>query len=355
MTSLVSVLLLTATDPRLYDDAAAGTMVDLPRAVCLAYQRDGGGALRRRVSDWSGPLYDELVADSSACVSCAVRADLPEAVQFLASQERWSCVVAVAPATVAPQPLAQALQQAIDDGSAPDVVLAPVVAFVAIDELEHDLLGDDLLDERGLALSATDRRSVGESLVAQIEYADVVVAMGEPGSPRPLSLLRAVCAESTAVHAGWSTLDVFALVGSQHDQDAARTRVHPMNVPPVRGTEDPDVWTLDLASPRPLDPELLLQRIDELGTGQIRARGYFWLASRPEVACVWDASGGQLSIGVYGGWEGRMPATRLVVTGTQEADRDRIAAAFPDVCLTEPGQVGRSWRDGQDGFEPWLG
>jgi len=212
VTGPVPVLLLAATDPRLYDDVVAGMMVDLPQAVCLAYRRDADGALRRRVSDWSGSLYDELVAEGSACVSRAVRADLPETAQLLAAQDRWSCVVAAAPATVSPQPLAHALQQAIDAGSAPDVVLAPVVALVGIDELAHDLLGDDLLDDRGLALSPGDRRSVGESLVAQIEYADVVMATDEGGPPHQLSLLRAVCAGSTVVHPGWSTLDVLALV-----------------------------------------------------------------------------------------------------------------------------------------------
>ena len=284
-----------------------------------------------------------------------MREDLPGAAQFLAGKERWSCVVAVAPATVAPQPLAHGLQEAISDGSAADVVLGPVLAFVGLDELERDLLGDDLLDERGLALKPSDRRSVGEALAAQLEYADVAVALGVSEVPRADALIRTVCLESTAVHLGWSTLDVDALVDLRHDYEVARARVHPMNVPPVRMPQDRGVWTLDLASVRPLDPDLLLQRIEELGSGRIRARGYFWLASRPDVACVWDASGGQLSIGVYGGWEGRMPATRLVVTGTDAQDRDRIAAAFPQVWLNEPSRVGSAWRPGQDGFEDRLG
>jgi len=351
----VPVLLLTAVDPRLLEAAVAGLMVDLPDAVCLTYERDGDGVLHRRVTDWSGAVYDEVLGDSSTCVSCAVREDLPGAASFLASERRWSCVVAVAPATVAPQPLAHGLQQAIEDGSATDVVLAPVVAFVGLEALERDLLGDDLLDERGLALEQSDRRSVGEALAAQLEYADVVVALGPSGPPATEALLRSICLESTVVHLGWSGLDVGGLVALRHDHEVARARVHPMNVPAVRTVQDPGVWTLDLASLRPLDPELLLQRIEELGSGRIRARGYFWLASRPDVACVWDACGGQLSIGVYGGWEGRMPATRLLVTGTDLQDRDRIAAAFPQVWLNEPSRVGTSWRSGQDGFEDWLG
>ena len=130
------------------------------------------------------------------------------------------------------------MQQAIGDGSATDVTLAPVVALVGLDGLEHDLLSDHLLDERGLALEPSDRRSVGESLAAQLEYADVV-----------------------------------GLLASRHDYDQGQARVHPMNVPAGAPESGPDVWTLNLSTLRPLDPELLLQRIGDLGRGRTRRTG----------------------------------------------------------------------------------
>ena len=355
MSTTTPVILLTITDPDLAEPAGAGLMLDLPTAVSLSYSRDANGAVRRRISDWTGKLYDELVSNQGDCISCTVAEDLPGAVQFLAERQQWSCIVAVGPATVSPAPLARAVRDAAAEGSASDVTLASVVAFVGLPGLEHDLLGDDLLDERGLALGATDRRSVGEALTSQLEYADVVVAMGSTSSDGPMALLRAVCTESTAVHQDWSTLDVAALAQTRHDHDRAYDRVHPLTVPPLRTSPDARVWTLELATTRPLDPERLLERIEDLGSGRIRGRGYFWLASRPDVACVWDASGGQLSIGVYGEWEGRVPGTRLLITGTHEEDRERIAAAFPQVCSDEDAPVGEYWRHRQDGFEPWLG
>lgn len=51
MTAPLPVLLLTATDPGLFEAAVAGMMVDLPDAVCLTYERDADHALHRRMCD----------------------------------------------------------------------------------------------------------------------------------------------------------------------------------------------------------------------------------------------------------------------------------------------------------------
>jgi G3E family GTPase len=61
-------------------------------------------------------------------------------------------------------------------------------------------------------------------------------------------------------------------------------------------------WTLELHTPRPLHPERLLERIEELGAGRLRARGVFWVPNRPDSACLWDGAGGQLAVGDLGPW-----------------------------------------------------
>ena len=98
------------------------------------------------------------------------------------------------------------------------------------------------------------------------------------------------------------------------------------------------------------------QRIEDLGTGRIRSRGHFWLPSRPRTACVWDGSGGQLSIGDLGSWGDVVPETRLVVTGNDPEERDRIAATFAEVVMTDDeARTASAWVGTEDGFGPWLG
>ncbi|NED95650.1 cobalamin biosynthesis protein CobW [Phytoactinopolyspora alkaliphila] len=42
-------------------------------------------------------------------------------------------------------------------------------------------------------------------------------------------------------------------------------------------------------------PGRLMRSIEQLGTGRVRARGRFWLPTRPQTLCLWDGAGGQSS------------------------------------------------------------
>ena len=139
------------------------------------------------------------------------------------------------------------------------------------------------------------------------------------------------------------------------DWTTFQERTDPLSIPPHAARTDPDVWTLDLTSSRPFHPDRLHERIEDLGRGAFRARGHFWLPTRPDAVCVWDGGGGQLSIGRSGSWHSRRPSSRLVVTGIHVADRTRVADAFADVLLTDAETIaGHSWVGRSDGFEPWL-
>lgn len=115
------------------------------------------------------------------------------------------------------------------------------------------------------------------------------------------------------------------------------------------------VWTLDLHVRRPIHPERLHDRLEELGTGRMRSRGYLWLPTRPTTPVVWDGCGGQLRIGAGPGWSDD-PATRLVVTGLGVDERDRIERLFAELLCTDPELAGPgSWLGRGDAFSPWLG
>lgn len=103
----------------------------------------------------------------------------------------------------------------------------------------------------------------------------------------------------------------------------------------------------------PLHPGRLMERLEALGSGRIRSRGHFWLASRPELVCAWDGCGGQVSIGPLGEWEELHPrGTRLVVTGVDPLDRARVRTAFAEIIDATATDTDRP---AHDGFDPWLG
>ncbi len=348
------VVLAASMDQTIRQGVAAALVLDLPGGVCVDYQHENA-AVRRVVSDWTGRVYDDILDLDHDCVSCTVREDIVATLAFLRGAERWRSAVVLLPPTASPVPYAHELQHAVTDGRLTGLRLSAVVSLVDLTTLETDLLGDDLLTERGMALSEQDRRSVGEALAAQVEFSDVVLG-ATAADVKSAALLARIVAPTSRLHLDWTQFPVAELLQHSYDHEIACERVDPMRVWTVHEQDRDEVWTLELRTGRPLHPGRLMERIEDLGGGRIRARGHFWLASRPEVACAWDASGGQLSIGTIGGWAGFEPGTRLTVTGVDLADRARILRAFTGIAITSTYETDcLSWSGEDDGFEPWLG
>lgn len=358
MSGPVSVVVVAAVEAVARQCASVRLLLDLPDAVVVSYDPRPrlADTVRRTVTDRSGVVEEEVTPlGDGCCLSCTVREDVLATVTMLVDTRRWQTVVVALPLTAAPEPVAFQINLAIADQQLTGAVLTSVVAVVDLDTLEDDLLGDDLLDERGLALGGLDRRSVGEAVASQIEFADVVVTVA-PGPAAAEALLSHIVAPTSQLHVGWHQVHAPDLVHRRHDSDIARNRVDPLKARPNGACDTDDVWTVELTTSQPLHPARLLHQIEDLGGGRIRARGYFWLPSRPGTACVWDGSGGQLSIGHVGPWRHRRPGTRLVVTGIDHDERRRIERSFASVVATaDELTTHHRWVGAEDGFEPWLG
>ncbi|PPK93873.1 G3E family GTPase [Kineococcus xinjiangensis] len=351
------VTVVAAMDAVLRESLTAGALCDVGGVVVLRYDlgpRRADG-LRRTVSDASGVVEDVHVPLEHACLGCALREDVLPTLAAIAASGRWEHALLALPVTAEPVAAVQALVAGEVGGTVMEEVVrvAGVVAVADADTLLADAFGDDLLEERGLALAQDDRRAVGEALVHQLEEADVVVLDGEP-SPATTAALRHLCVP--ALHLLRLHEDTGSLLRSWRGAAGLDGRSDLRRAAPSGAPDGDGAWTLELSSPRPFHPQRLLDRLEELGAGRLRARGVFWLPGRPDTVCAWDGAGGQLSIGDLGTWEpGEERRTHLVVTGLDARDRDRIRAAFPCVLATPTEQAAVEGIRGGDGFEDWLG
>jgi G3E family GTPase len=371
----VSLSVLVSIDPVLRESAIAGLVLDSLGTVVVRHDlAHAEGILRRVVVDATGVIEDEQVPLEHACLSCCVREDALPTLRRLAQDDRWTDVVLALPATAEPIPAVRALElETMADGMLSMCRLATTFAVCDLDTLEDDLLDDTLCGERGLELAEDDERSLGEALAAQLEQVDLVVTSGT--SPTGAGLVDRLRGPGTRRIDGLHELSAVDLASGRHDRVAAERRAHPLAARAARGTDATPTsdgptsdrsWTLVLHAARPFHPDRLLEKVEDLGTGPVRARGVFRVVNRPDSACLWDSAGGQTCIADLGTWDtvaaGAEPCTRICVVGAgdhrdAEQLRRRITAAFSAAVATpeEVADGGLAWLGAPDVLEPWLG
>jgi G3E family GTPase len=345
-----TVLTVASLDPVLPDVAVGALLCDLPGSVGVGYDLGGDGLVHRWVAGRVGDRTRQEVPVGEGCVSCAVGTDLVRVLTVLATQARppvW--VVLALPPAMDPGPRVA--------GPAPAWTrFGPVLAVLDGDRLEDDVLGGDLLVERGLAVSGADRRGVGEAVAHALQVADVLVTpAGLTARTRQLVDHLAGPIPDCRLH----DLDPASLHGAATGERTRRRVLGPATLrlaAPTGAVDRDGVWTLDLDSRRPLHPHRLQEGMEALAQGRVYGRGRLWLATRPDQVIGWEGAGGQLGIGVIGRWGAEPARTRLVITGT-DGDPDLHRLAFQRALLSD-AELSRGldwWAGRDDGFAPWLG
>jgi G3E family GTPase len=340
--------------------ATVGLQWDLPRAVVVRHSLNAAaGTLIRVVSDASGVLEREIIHVEHLCVSCALREDIVPTLERLAALERWDSIIAHLPIGLDAAHLCRML--AVDEALASELRVAGVVMACESGSLPELLVTDDLLADRELHTSDTDRRGVAEVAARLLEYADVIAMFDATGpvSPQGGSLVRALARPGALVVSGWPGLRQEDLIVGLHHHRSSEEWVADVFTAPMGDLNSDHVWRLDLMATDPVDPARFLDRLEDLGAGPHRTRGFFWMPTRPDDVIAWQGAGGQISVGATETWAGRPRHSRIVVTGLHDSgdDRDTIRQAFLDSLVDDADRTSRgmTWQALEDGLEPWLG
>ncbi|MGL5810470.1 MAG: GTP-binding protein [Nocardioides sp.] len=334
--------------------ASISLQLGLPDAVSVRHTIDPEReTLTRVVSDLSGVIEHEQIDLAHACPSCAIREDIVPTLERLAAQGRWSSVVACLPIAAGAVQVCRVLDHAPREVR--HVAIAAVLTALDGTTVTEDLLGEDLLDDRGLATSQDDRRGVAEAASALVEYADLVCLTARPDSDE-LALIAALARPRIPVVTDPSLLDAPGLADGVHRPEVVEAWVAEVRRGALPPLTESGVWRLDLCSERPFHPIRFHDELTVLGGGPRRSRGCFWLPTRPRAVCVWDGAGGQASVGSIREWGGERPFTRITVLGL-DGSRQEVVRAFHRCLLTddELATRGLDWRESWDGLEPWLG
>ncbi|WP_199553858.1 GTP-binding protein [Sandaracinobacteroides hominis] len=267
---------------------------------------------------------EALVEMTNGCICCTLREDLLKEVRALAEAGRFDYLVIESTGISEPLPVAATFSFRDEEGeSLGDVArLDTMVTVVDALNLFADYSSEDFLSDRGESLGDDDNRRLVSLLVEQIEFADVIV-INKAGDVSPSQLARvqqlvaSLNADARIICAtrGRVPLDEVLATG-RFDEEHAEN--HPLWAKELYGfashrpeTETYGVESFVYRARRPFDPALLHQFLSDGGLAKVlRAKGHFWLATRPDFVAELAVAGRQTMVSRLGRWWAAVPRNR---------------------------------------------
>jgi G3E family GTPase len=273
--------------------------------------RDGGANLSR--------TDEKLVEMTNGCICCTLRDDLLREVRALAESAKFDYLLIESTGISEPLPVAATFDFRAEDGeSLSDVArLDTMVTVVDAVNLLKDYSSTDFLHDRGQALD-NDSRTLVDLLVEQIEFADVVVlnkvddaTAAQCDAAR--KIIRALNPEADIVEANHSKVPYDRVLDTGRF-DFERAQQHPLWFKELYGFADhvPEIDEYGISSfvyraRRPFVPQKFHDFLQQAWPGVIRAKGHFWIATRPEWAAEMSQAGAIVKTEAMGFWWAAIP------------------------------------------------
>ncbi|MDG4856659.1 GTP-binding protein [Streptomyces sp. T-3] len=342
--------------------------------IDAALVRGGEAALSR--------TEERLVEMTNGCICCTLRDDLLEEVDRLAREDRFDHLLIESSGISEPMPVAATFAFPRDDGATlGDLAdLDTMVTVVDAANFLPELASGDGLAERGLDQYEDDERTVSDLLMDQIEFADVIVVNKvDLVTEDDVDLLRAALTRlnplARIVTSTHGKVELGEVLGTgRFDLERAQQApgwVRELNGDHVPETEEYGISSMVFRADRPFHPgrlwSLVTKGLDSGTYGRVlRSKGFFWLASRPQVTGLWsqagsvarfepsgvrdeDAHGQEL---VFIGTDLRVQALRAAVAGCLMADGEDVPGEDPFPAWETYGIDDRCEHEREDRHEP---
>lgn len=281
--------------------------------IDAALVRGGDAALSR--------ASEELVEMTNGCICCTLRDDLLKEVRALAEAGRFDYLVIESTGISEPLPVAATFSFRDEAGeSLGDVAtLDTMVTVVDAVNLLKDYASHEFLADRGESLGDDDTRCLVALLVEQIEFADVIVInKASDVTADQLAIVKKLCASLNAdariITADRAKVALGEILGTGLFDDD-RAAEHPLWAKELYGyashrpeSEEYGIESFVYRARQPFDPARFHDFLVGEGLdGVIRAKGFFWLATRPLWVGELAVAGSQTMTARMGCWWAAVP------------------------------------------------
>ena len=269
---------------------------------------------------------EKLVEMTNGCICCTLRDDLLVEVRRLAGEDRFDHLLIESTGIAEPLPVAATFDFRDAGGaSLSDVArLDTMVTVVDAVNLTRDFSSHDFLADRGESLGEQDQRTLVDLLTDQMEFADVIVLnkaieAGPLRLDRARKIVRALNPDARLIETDFSRVEPDAIFDTGLF-DFDRAHMHPMWARELYGfadhvpeTEEYGISSFVHRARRPFHPQKIHDLLNGDLPGVIRAKGHFWIASRPDWAVEFSLAGAMSTVTPLGSWWAAIPRDRWPV------------------------------------------
>ncbi len=267
---------------------------------------------------------ETMVEMSNGCICCTLRDDLLKEVRRLSEEGRFDYLLIESTGISEPLPVAATFDFRDESGqSLSDVArLDTMVTVVDAVNLLKDFASHDYISDRGESLGEEDGRSLVNLLTDQIEFADVIILnkvddAGPTATEAARAIIRSLNGDAKIIETTHSNVPAEAILDTGlFDFDTAQE--HPLWAKELYGfanhtpeDEEYGITSFVYHARAPFDPAKLHAALNGPLPGTIRAKGHFWIATRPDWAIEFSLAGAISSITPLGRWWSSLPEDRM--------------------------------------------
>jgi len=335
-------------------------------------------------------VNEQLVEMSNGCICCTLREDLLQEVSRLAREGRFDYLLVESTGISEPLPVAMtfAMEDKLGKCLYEIAAIDTMVTMVDAPAFRRDFVSQETLRDRDMGAGEDDVRTITDLLKDQVSFADVILVnktdLVTPVELEELQvLLIGINPEAkilTSVRAQIPLREVLGTGRFSLEEAAATVRwKNQLDIHHTPETDEYGISSFVYRARRPFHPNRFAEWIETGVAGVLRAKGFFWLASRPKVQGVFFIAGVTCGTEAGGYWyadrdrsewpedaetRARIDAKwdpevgdrrqEIVLIGT-DMQREQILSAL-DVCLLTDEELQLSethWREADLYFPDW--
>ncbi|TDL76385.1 GTP-binding protein [Peribacillus frigoritolerans] len=275
---------------------------------------------------------EKLVEMQNGCICCSLREDLMIEVERLVKEGNIDYIVIESSGISEPVPVAQTFTY-IDEEVGIDLSafcrLDTMVTVVDGNRFWEDFSSGENLLDRKQGTDESDKREVIDLLIDQIEFADVLLLnktdlLEEEDVTELFGVLKKLNPDAKILKTAFSRIPLSEIMDTNRfDFEKASQSagwIKELNEEHTPETEEYGISSFVYRRRKPFHPERFMNWLENWPQDVVRAKGFFWLASRNDTSGLLSQAGTSIMIQGAGEWVAAYPENERIETLREEPE-----------------------------------